>query len=515
MAYIFKKKEDVVEYLRQMEFTFGDEYSHYIVPRHMYTTRFDIFYKGTNCGFVENENFNEVSSNVWTINIPTEKRSFLEAEQPGLYEAIYTEPTNADGDIDKKYYIDPKAFTRIIVKDSNNNSHQILANGPGSYFGLKFSNDFVKVDDTEIAKGTTQVNINIDSKALANKLRFDLAELVGNYTSTEPGAISVKNVAEYPSIVVATSMDERPRWVPLSDIEVKRAAVATKAESLETPELGKQITFDDLITKNNFTENFTRIIENSSPYGINFKTEFNAETGEENTYIFARDYNVNLVGDISGTARFKDFENVDIDCTLAPTAIEKLANRTGKSITFGTEKFTINNLDITYDDDRNVVFNIPEDKTYKFNINDNLAFTINTGGGNDIAEEFESDPDLQYSDGDLVGICSDGLIRPMAYDPVSYIGVVTTNPAVICGSIKSNNKVLVALTGKKTCYIKTSSADLHKLIGRKVIASTEGDNAFTLYDNVFDRDKGFNGIIIGSVYPTQRAGFVKAVVLLK
>ena len=163
MAYIFKKKEDVVEYLRQMEFTFGDEYSHYIVPRHMYTTRFDIFYKGTNCGFVENENFNEVSSNVWTINIPTEKRSFLEAEQPGLYEAIYTEPTNADGDIDKKYYIDPKAFNRIIVKDSKNNPHQIIANGPGAYFGLKFANDFVKIDDSEIDLNTTQVTINIDS----------------------------------------------------------------------------------------------------------------------------------------------------------------------------------------------------------------------------------------------------------------------------------------------------------------------------------------------------------------
>ena len=129
---------------------------------------------------------------------------------------------------------------------------------------------------------------------------------------------------------------------------------------------------------------------------------------------------------------------------------------------------------------------------------------------NCIAELFDADPELCYSNGDLVGICSDGLVRPMAYNPVSYVGVVNSD-----GNVENSNKVLVTLIGKRSCYIKTVSTDLHKLIGRKVIASTDGDNAFVLYDNIFDRDKGFNGIIIGSVYPTQRAGFVKAIILLK
>ncbi len=129
---------------------------------------------------------------------------------------------------------------------------------------------------------------------------------------------------------------------------------------------------------------------------------------------------------------------------------------------------------------------------------------------NCIAEWFNADPELHYSDGDLVGICSDGLVRPIAYGPIIYIGVVTSD-----NNTETFDKVSVTLVGKKTCYIKTVSTDLHKLIGRKVIASTDGDNAFVLYDDIFDRDKGFNGIIIGSVYPTQRAGFVKAVILLK
>ena len=317
MAYIFKEKETVVEYLRQMEFTFGPDKSHYIVPYHMYTTRFAIFYKGEEVGFVENENFNENSSNLWVINIPTEKRAFLEAEQPGLYEAIFTEPTNSDGDIDKKYYIDPKAFNRVIVRDSKNNPHQLLANGPGAYFGIKFMNDFVKIDSSEVDKDTTQVNINIDSRSLANRIKYDLAESVGNYSATDVNSISTKNVVSYPSAIVVESNTVRPKWKPLDTIEVKRAEVATTAEMLVTNELNKFIKAEDLITYDNFTENFTKIIDNSSRYGLNFKTEFDASTDEENTYIYARDYKINLIGDVSGSATVKDFNNVDIMCKIA------------------------------------------------------------------------------------------------------------------------------------------------------------------------------------------------------
>ena len=494
-----------------MEFTFSEEKSHYIVPRHMYTTRIDIFFKGANCGFIENEKFNENSSDLWVINIPTEKRAFLEAEQPGIYEAIFTEPTNADGDIDKKYYIDPKAFNRIIVKDSKNTPHQIIANGPGSYLGLKFANDFVKIDDSEIERGVTQVTINIDSKAFANKLKYDLAESVGNYTSAEVGSLSLRNVPEYPAIIVARNMDLRPRWESLNNIEVKRAAVATKAESLETSDPSKNITVDNIITTDNFEDNFLEIINNSAKHGFEKYYDINDNKPRINT----RAYRVNLIGDISGSTEVSDFNDIDIECTLAPTAIEKIADRTGKEITFGTEKFTINNMNITYDDDHNVVFNIPEDREYKFNINDTTAFTINTGGGNDLAEEFESDPDLTYTDGDLVGICNDGVVRPLAYgNVVNYIGVVTTKPAVTCGSVKDNNKVLVALIGKKDCYVKTNNRDITGLIGKKVLAA-KGDNAFVLWDDTFDIDKKYDGIIIGNVYETSRSGVIKATVLLK
>ena len=307
MAYIFNTKQEVVEYLSQMEFTFGDDYSHYIVPKHMYTTRFNIFYKGTNCGFVENENFNDVSSDLWVINIPTEKRAFLEAEQPGIYEAIFTEPTNADGDIDKKYYIDPKAFNRVIIKDSKNTPYKLSASGPGSYFGLKFANDFVKIDDTEIDKDTTQVTINIDSKALASKLRYDLAELSGNFSVTDPGAITVKNVPAYPAIIVARSKDKRPNWESLDEIEVKRAEVATRAESLDN------VTLDKFITNDNFTTAFAEIIENSSKQGFYFAYDLEHDN---RPYIGANDYIINLVGDVSGSARAQDFNNIDIECRL-------------------------------------------------------------------------------------------------------------------------------------------------------------------------------------------------------
>lgn len=505
MAYVFKTKDEVVEYLRQMEFTFGDDYSFYIVPHHMYTTRFNIFYKGTNCGFVENENFKDISSNLWVINIPAEKRAFLEAEQPGIYEAIYNEPTNADGDIDKKYYVDPDAFTRIIVRDSKNTQHILRANGPGAAFGLKFANDFVKIDDTEIAKDTTQVTVSIDSKALANKLRYDLAETVGNYTVTEPQSITVKNISEYPSVIVAKSMDSRPTWVPLSTLEVNRAAVAARAESLDGVELDKFITTD------NFIDNFSEILINSKPYGLD--TAYDTTTGKP--FIFARSYDINLIGDISGTATVENFDDVDIECKLAPEAIEKIANRTGKHIVFGTDKFTINNMDITYDEDKNVVFNVPENKVYKFNINDTTAFTINTGGGNDIAEEFSADPDLTYNDGDLVGICNDGIVRPLSFSGViSYIGVVTKNPAVTCGTINDNHVVKVALMGKKVCEIKVRTRNIMGLIGRKVIASKD-EGTFVLWDDTFDNDKVYNGIIIGGIYETPTPGVIKATILLK
>lgn len=505
MAYIFKTKDEVLEYLGQMEFTFSGEYSHYIVPHKVFTTRFNILYKGEEVGFVENENFKDTSSNLWVIHIPTEKRSYLEANQPGLYEAIFDEPTNSDGDIDKKYYIDPKAFNKIVVKDSNNISHQIRANGPGAYLGLNFPNSFVKVTDGNIDMDTTQVTIDIDSKILANQIKYDLAEVVGNYSVTEPESITVKNVTEYPSVVVAGSRTERPHWVPLNTLEVERAAIATKAESLDGVSLEKFITVD------NFNDVFTDIITNSTQYGLNFG--FNLEN--DTPYVYIKRFDVNLIGDISGSGTVENFEDLDIECTLAPAAIEKIANRTGKSITFNTEKFEVNGMSISKDDEGNTVFNVDADKTYKFNINDTTAFTINTGGGNDIAEEFSSDPGLNYIDGDLVGICDDGIVRPLAYGTsVNYIGVVTKKPAVVCGSIEDKNKVLVALIGKKDCYVKTNTTNILGLIGKKVIASKD-ENLFVIWDEVFDNGKPYNGIIIGNIYETARTGVIKATVLLK
>ena len=126
---------------------------------------------------------------------------------------------------------------------------------------------------------------------------------------------------------------------------------------------------------------------------------------------------------------------------------------------------------------------------------------------NNITDLFDSDPGLQYSEGDLVGICNDGVVRPMPYSSVvSYIGVVD--------SIEPDNKVSVILVGKKDCYVKTNTRDVMNLIGKKVIAS-KSENYFTIWDSTFDIDKKYDGIIIGNIYETARLGVVKATVLLK
>lgn len=132
---------------------------------------------------------------------------------------------------------------------------------------------------------------------------------------------------------------------------------------------------------------------------------------------------------------------------------------------------------------------------------------------NCVTEIFDADPELCYSDGDLVGICDDGLVRPISYgNVVNYIGVVTIDPKVTY----DKSKVLVMLLGKKECCVKTKIGDLYKLIGKKVLVNkSTGDNCFEVFDEVFDLNKACNGIIIGNIYETSRIGFVKATVLLK
>ena len=126
----------------------------------------------------------------------------------------------------------------------------------------------------------------------------------------------------------------------------------------------------------------------------------------------------------------------------------------------------------------------------------------------DVIEVFGADKNLTYSDGDLVGICNDGLVRPLEYGcVVNYIGVVTSFDA-------SSSEVSVLLVGKKECCVKVNSRDLTTLIGKKVLA-IKGENAFVVWDNIFDVDKKYDGIILGGIYETARSGVVKATVLLK
>ena len=310
MAYIFDNKETVVEYLRQLEITVGEEYNHYIVPHHSYVRRFDIFYNSENIGYVENEELTPNAKSEWVIHIPSEKRAYLEAKQKGLYGAIYDLPNESYGDIDKKYYIEPRAFTRIIAKKSDNTPIQVDANGPGAYVGLKFNNSFVNLDKTEVALGSTQLNITIDPKKLANELKYSFAEISGSLPTgvvVEPEGISIQKCLEYPSIIVATEPGERPKWVKAEELTVGKAASAANADlfGFKKPE--------DYVTYQNINTDITSYFDNSYNYG--FRTGYDMDTG--NPYVYTRAYKVHLVGDISGDAEVSNFEDIDIECTIA------------------------------------------------------------------------------------------------------------------------------------------------------------------------------------------------------
>ena len=296
--------------MTQLEFTIGEEYNHYIVPHHAYTTRFDIFYNSENVGYVENEELTPNANSEWVIHIPTDKRAFLESKNKGLVGAIFDLPTNQDGIIDKKYYIEPVAFTRIIGKDYNNTPHQIDAKGPGAYVGLKFDNEFFKVEDTEIAQGTKQLNISIDLKSFANVLRYTLAEVSGNLPSgvvTDPQGISIRTCDRFPSIIVAEDNNSRPSWKELKDITVGHAAEATNTEMFgyKRPE--------DFVTYKNINSDITSYFDNSYEYG--FRTGYDLE--KEQSYVYTRAYRVHLVGDVSGDAEVHNFEDIDIETKIA------------------------------------------------------------------------------------------------------------------------------------------------------------------------------------------------------
>ena len=295
--------------MTQLEFTIGDEYNHYIVPHHAYTTRFDIFYNSENVGYVENEELTPNANSEWVIHIPTDKRAYLESKNKGLVGAIFDLPTNQDGIIDKKYYIEPVAFTRIIGKDYNNTPHQIDAKGPGSYVGLKFDNEFWDVEDTEIAQGTKQLNIRIDLKRFANILKYSLAEISGAMPSgvvTDPQGISIRTCTRFPSIIVAEDNNSRPVWKDLKDITVGYAEKATNTDRLgmKTPE--------EFVTYENINTDITSYFDNSYEYG--FRTGYDLEKNQ--SYVYTRAYRVHLVGDVSGDAEIHNFEDIDIECTL-------------------------------------------------------------------------------------------------------------------------------------------------------------------------------------------------------
>ena len=110
----------------------------------------------------------------------------------------------------------------------------------------------------------------------------------------------------------------------------------------------------------------------------------------------------------------------------------------------------------------------------------------------DIAELFDIDTSCSYKDGDLVGICSDGLVRPLNINikPIEYIGIVSLKPQIILGNVDltKDNKIPIAIAGKKTCWVKGKVTP-----GRKVTVDY-GNYMFKLHDKVFDHE--YNGIII-------------------
>ena len=286
-----------------------------IVPNHTYTRRFDIFYNSENVGYCENEELTPNAKSEWVIHIPSEKRAYLEAKQKGLYAAIFDLPNEADGDIDKKYYIEPVAFTRIVGKDYNNKAYQIDANGPGAYVGLKFNNKFFNLDTTEIAVGTNQLNITIDLKKFANELKYSLAEVAGSLPTgvvTEPQGISIKNCFEFPSMIVATDPSVRPTWVKTEDITVGKAASAANADLLgfKKPE--------DYVTYENINTDIGSYFDNSYEYG--FRTGYDMD--KNLSYVYTKSYKVHLLGDVSGEAEVSNFNDIDIECKVASKGSE-------------------------------------------------------------------------------------------------------------------------------------------------------------------------------------------------
>ena len=489
MAYIFDNKDTVIEYLRQLEFTVGEEYNHYVVPHHSYTTRFDIFYNSENVGYVENEYLTDNSSNNWVIHIPTEKRAYLEAKQKGLYAAIFDLPNESDGDIDKKYYIEPKAFTRIITKRYDNSAIQVDANGPGAFVGLKFNNDFVNLEKTEVSLGSTQVNITIDLKKFAQALKYTFTEIAGALPRgvvTEPQGISVKNCHVYPSMIVATDGNSRPDWVSNEEITVGKAGSAANADMLgfKRPE--------EYVTYANISSDIASYFENSYEYG--FRTLYDMNSGKYSVY--TRAYKVHLLGDVSGEAEVTNFNDIDIYCKIAnkgmddeDTPPEKYEWRSTDSVKFSTRTFTINNMDIV-EEDGNVIFNIPENGNYIFRVNQETVLSMVEGSGNDIAELFDSDPNYEYKDGDLVGIGVDGLVRPFSEGDVEYIGVVSLTPSTILGgTLEKGSKIPVAIAGRKSCWVKGTKV----VPGRRIIADEEF-GMFRVCDKLFDTE--YNGIVI-------------------
>ena len=113
---------------------------------------------------------------------------------------------------------------------------------------------------------------------------------------------------------------------------------------------------------------------------------------------------------------------------------------------------------------------------------------------NDIAELFDADNECVYNDGDPVGICIDGLVRPFDNNtelkPVEYVGVVSLNPSFILGGITGQtSKVPVAISGIVRIWINGTG----NLIGRKILFDTD-KQIFRIFDRLFDSE--YNGIII-------------------
>lgn len=113
---------------------------------------------------------------------------------------------------------------------------------------------------------------------------------------------------------------------------------------------------------------------------------------------------------------------------------------------------------------------------------------------NDIAELFDADNECVYNDGDPVGICIDGLVRPFDNNtelkPVEYAGVVSLNPSFILGGITGQtSKVPVAISGIVRIWINGAG----NLIGRKILFDKD-KQMFRIFDKLFDSE--YNGIII-------------------